>query len=122
MQAFVKLKVWQVAHDLALGIYSTTRMFPDDERYGLAAQLRRSSISILANIAEASAARHRREFARILNIAEREGAETLCHLIMARDLGYISAGLATEMLDRVEHVRRMLFRLHERVTSSLDEG
>ncbi|PSQ75897.1 MAG: diversity-generating retroelement protein bAvd family protein [Bacteroidetes bacterium QH_8_67_23] len=52
MQDFRKLSVWKKAHRLALNVYGLTSDFPDDERYGLISQMRRSSASIGANIAE----------------------------------------------------------------------
>jgi hypothetical protein len=45
------LIAWQKAMDLVIGIYATVRELPDIERYGLAAQLRRSAVSIPVNIA-----------------------------------------------------------------------
>lgn len=52
MQDFKKLVVWKKAHSLVLDIYKVTANFPKDEVYGLTSQIRRSSSSIAANIAE----------------------------------------------------------------------
>lgn len=52
MKDFRTLKVWQVSHDLTLRIYTATKDFPSEERFGLTSQIRRSSSSIPANIAE----------------------------------------------------------------------
>ena len=52
MRDFREIKVWEKAHLLTLKIYKATASFPTEERYGLTSQLRRSSASIAANIAE----------------------------------------------------------------------
>src|SRR5258706_8025607 len=52
MNDFRKLKVWQVAHAVALTAYRETQNFPSIERYGLTSQIRRAAASIPANIAE----------------------------------------------------------------------
>ncbi|MEW6162243.1 MAG: four helix bundle protein [Nitrospirota bacterium] len=51
--SFQDLIVWQKSHELVLDIYKITRNFPDEEKFGLISQMRRSAISIPANIAEA---------------------------------------------------------------------
>ncbi len=53
MRDFKKLKVWQKSHSLALSTYKTTSKFPKEEIYGLTSRIRRSSVSIPGNIAEA---------------------------------------------------------------------
>jgi four helix bundle protein len=52
MQDFRKLRVWEKSHSLALEIYKATESFPGAELYGLTTQIRRSCVSIPANIAE----------------------------------------------------------------------
>ena len=63
MGDYRQLAVWKRAHALALGIYRSTGSFPDRERYGLVAQLRRAAISIVSNIAEGSGRQSDRELA-----------------------------------------------------------
>ena len=52
MKSYTDLEAWKVALDLVVEIYRITKKLPKEERYGLTSQLRRSSTSILANIAE----------------------------------------------------------------------
>jgi four helix bundle protein len=47
-----QLNVWQKSYELCLKIYRITAIFPNDERYGLTSQIRRSAVSIASNIAE----------------------------------------------------------------------
>ena len=69
MQDFRNLKVWQKAHLMTLDIYRSTKAFPKDEMYGLTSQMRRSSVSIGANIAGGCCRRGDRDFGRFLQIA-----------------------------------------------------
>jgi four helix bundle protein len=90
VQDFRNLKVWQKAHALTLEVYRSSAVFPDRERYGLTAQLRRSCASIPANLAEGCARAGDSEFARFANIAMSSASETDYHLLLARDLGYLN--------------------------------
>ncbi|HEX6925096.1 MAG TPA: four helix bundle protein [Longimicrobiaceae bacterium] len=102
---FQDLIVWEQAHQLVLATYKESAGFPSFERYGLIAQLRRSAVSVPANIAEGFRKRTRNEKARYFNIAEGSLEETRYYLILARDLGY----LRTEsLLLQVEEVSRLL--------------
>ncbi|MGG7662555.1 four helix bundle protein [Dyadobacter sp. BHUBP1] len=52
MQNYHELKVWQKSHALVLEIYKMTDLLPKSETFGLISQMRRSSVSIAANLAE----------------------------------------------------------------------
>lgn len=85
MQGFERLQAWRVCHQLAVTLHKTTRDFPRDERYELTSQIRRAAYSAAANIAEGSAKRGTREFARYLNISLGSLAELAYALMLARD-------------------------------------
>ena len=65
--SFENLDVWQCARKFAVRIYSTTKSFPDDEKFGLISQMRRAAISICSNLAEGSAKHSGKEKARSTN-------------------------------------------------------
>jgi four helix bundle protein len=69
MQDFRNLKVWQKSHALTIEIYRATEAFPGNELYGLTSQIRRSCVSIPANIAEGCGRNSDPEFSRFLAIA-----------------------------------------------------
>jgi four helix bundle protein len=52
MRNYKDLRVWEEAHRLTLSVYKATQGFPKEERFGLTSQMRRSSASIAANLAE----------------------------------------------------------------------
>jgi four helix bundle protein len=66
MKDFRKLEVWVKAHQLAIEVYKVTKSFPKDEVYGLVSQIRRSCVSIPANIAEGCGRNGEMEFGRFL--------------------------------------------------------
>jgi four helix bundle protein len=122
MQPFEQLRVWQQAHELAVEVHRLVASFPREQRFALTDQLRRSVAAIGANIAEGSMAMQRREFARFLNIAEREAAETASHLALARDLGSLDPTAAQTLPERLTRLRRMLNLLRQRVLEPTAKG
>jgi len=63
------LDLWQAAIDLAREVYETTRSYPEEEKFGLVSQMRRSAVSIPSNIAEGAARNSNKEFLQFLYIA-----------------------------------------------------
>jgi four helix bundle protein len=115
MQDFRKLKVWEKAHQLTIGVYRATRGFPRVEQFGVTSQLRRASASIPANIAEGCGRGSPRELAQFLFVALGSTNEVEYHLVLARDLGYLSADSQEELEGQVAEVRRMLAGLVAKV-------
>ena len=62
MNSHKDLIVWQKSISFVEEIYSLTKGFPDEEKYGLTAQLRRASVSIPSNISEGAARHGKKEF------------------------------------------------------------
>ncbi len=115
MKDFKELRVWSTAHELTLLIYHLTRAFPRDEIYGLTSQLRRSAASIGANIAEGCGRRSDGEMTRFLQIARGSASETEYHLLLAKDLGFVTDSDYRKAEDKVAQVQRMLTSLVQRV-------
>lgn len=115
MQHFKSLRLWQVAHRLTLGIYGTTRAYPQEELYGLTSQTRRSAASIPANIAEGCGRAGKRDFARFLDVASGSANELEYHLILGKDLGLLDTPAYESFNGQVSEIRRMLTSLVRRV-------
>lgn len=92
MKDFHELKVWHKAHQLALAVYRLTASFPREELYGLTSQLRRSSSSIPANLAEGCGRNGDAELARFCSIAAGSASELEYQLLLAKDLELIKVG------------------------------
>lgn len=88
--SFEKLKVWQKARQLSVLIYSSTKTFPDNERFGLISQMRRSSVSISSNIADGTGRRSPKDKARFTEIAFGSALELLNQAILSNDLELLS--------------------------------
>ena len=77
------LDVWKLAMELAERAYAATRSLPKEELYGLTSQIRRSAVSIAANIAEGAGRNTRGEFAQFLGIANGSRSELATLLLLA---------------------------------------
>ena len=89
---FTELIVWQKSHAAGLEVFRLSKTWPTEERYALTDQVRRSSRSIGANIAEAwGKRRYEAAFVAKLTDADAEAHETEHWLINAQDHGYSSA-------------------------------
>ncbi len=84
------LVVWQKSHKLVIEIYKATEIFPDKERFGLTQQLRRSAVSVAANIVEGKSRKTDKEFASFLYNSRGSLEETRYHLLLSKDLNYIN--------------------------------
>jgi len=108
-RGFRDLKVYQLAYQLALQIFQETKSFPAEERYSLTDQIRRSSRSVPANIAEGYRKRqYEKMFVSKLADADGEATETQVWLDFARDCGYLSPQRQAELSRQYEEVGRML--------------
>ncbi|NEO73497.1 MAG: four helix bundle protein [Moorea sp. SIO3H5] len=108
MRDFKKLKVWEKAHELTLSVYKATQVFPKEELYGLTSQIRRSSVSIPANIAEGCGRNGKAELARFLHIAMGSASELEYHLLLAHNLNLLKAKDYEFLAAEVTEIKRML--------------
>ncbi|UGB37767.1 four helix bundle protein [Frateuria soli] len=83
-----RLKVWQDAMCLVEDVYRFSASFPETERFGLTAQVRRAAVSIPSNIAEGAARRSKQEYLRFLSIARGSLSELDTQYQIALRLGY----------------------------------
>lgn len=103
------LKVYQLAYKLAMEIFNASKRFPKEEKYSLTDQIRRSSRSIAANIAEGFRKRqYPKMFVSKLADADGEATETQVWLDFARDCEYMSPKLQAELTKGYEEVGKML--------------
>lgn len=82
------LEVWKDAMRLAREVYRASAVFPNDERFGLTAQIRRCAVSVPSNIAEGAGRGNRKEYAHHLRIARGSLMELDTQLWLAKDLGF----------------------------------
>ena len=121
MADFKKLTVWQKARELTVATIRAS-----DEMSGTTAtlvrgQLVRAIMSVPANIAEGSAKRSDREFARFVRIALGSATESENHLIIANDLQLIANNSCENLTALIENVRKMLTGLEKRLSGDADK-
>ena len=99
------LEVYRMAFAAAMRIFELTRKFPKEEVYSLTDQIRRSSRSVCANVAEAwRRRRYEGSFVSKLNDAEAEAAETQVWLRFAVECGYLEAEVGRELHITYDHI------------------
>ena len=115
MQDFRRLSAWRKAHAGTLLVYHATRKFPDEERYGLKAQLRRAAASVGATIAEGCGRHSQAEKAHFFQVAVGSASEVENYLLLSRDLGLLDEDAFERLSKDVITVRRMLGGLLRRM-------
>ena len=115
MKTFRDLRVWQKSHELTLEVYGITKSFPNDEKFGIVSQLRRSASSIPTNIVEGFKRRSRKDFSHFINIAESSLEETKYGLLLSCDLGYLNKAHLNRLNEKCDEVGRMLNGLHKKL-------
>jgi four helix bundle protein len=118
IQSYKDLVVWQKAMDMVENIYTCTKDFPSDEKYGLTSQMRRCAISIPSNIAEGNRRGTRKDYHQFILVAFASGAELETQLLIARRLGYLDDNQAQKMETLLDEIMRMLNALQQRLHSA----
>ena len=105
---FEKLTAWQRARALVKEVYVVSRDFPEDERFGLVFQMRRSAISIPSNIAEGCGRGGEAELKRFLDIAVGSSTELETQLFLSLDLEFIDPQTFKGIQQEVIEVRKLI--------------
>ena len=111
VQSYRDLEVWQRGRSLVKAVYELSAALPESERFGLSSQMRRSSVSIPANIAEGWARHYSAEFIQFLRHANGSLAEVETHLILSQDLGLASTDQVERLLQETQILGRQLLAL-----------
>lgn len=111
VQSYRDLEVWQRGMEIAEVVYTLTGEFSPEERFGLMLQLRRSAVSIPANIAEGWGRATRKDYVRFLRTARGSLFETETHLELARRLGFGSPEMHRNLNTLLESESRQLLAL-----------
>ncbi len=96
------LKVWQLAHEFVMEVYRIAKFFPDDEKFGLSSQLKRSAVSIPSNIAEGFSRWRNQDKIKFYNIAEASLAEADYQLFLAGELKYADPAQALTLAQKIK--------------------
>ncbi len=110
-RSFKEMPIWQDAMRIAEAIFHVSKEFPKNEDYGLTAQLRRSALSVCANIAEAFGRNHTRDKISFYIIARGSLTETQSHLEYAVRVGYLTETKGTELDQRLSSLHHDLNKI-----------
>ena len=105
-ESFEDLEVWQKAHKLVLKIYSITKHFPSEEKFGLISQMRRAAVSIPANIAEGFKKRGLKDKTNYYNVSQGSLEELRYYLVLSKDIGYCKN--TGDLYNQIETIGKML--------------
>ena len=108
VQSYRDLRVWQEGMTLAETCYRLTQPFPKEELYGMTSQIRRSAVSIPANIAEGCGRENRGEFIQFLRIAQGSLKELETHLLLALRVGFANPAAVEPVLLQCEKQGKQL--------------
>jgi four helix bundle protein len=108
IRSFRDIVAWQRAIDLAESFYSATKTWPADELFGLTAQIKRASDSVMANIAEGHGRSGPRAFLHHCSIADRSLSEVEAHLLFAHRVRFVDDDLLDQLARQIEETRRPL--------------
>jgi four helix bundle protein len=108
---FKDLKIWQGSMAFVEAVYKFTKIFPQEELYGITGQIRRAAVSIPSNIAEGFMRHHKKEFKQFLFIALASCAEVETQLIISNRLQYITKQELGELSEIIDKLNRMVMAL-----------
>ena len=111
MGNFQKLRVWQIAKEIAVKIYRLTRSSEFSKDFGLKDQIQRSSVSIASNIAEGDELGTDKLAIRHFYISKGSTAELMTQLIIANEIGYIDENTKNVLVDECDKISAMLSNL-----------
>jgi four helix bundle protein len=107
ISSFTQLRTWQNSRVLAVEIYRLTKQFPPEEKFGLSSQIRRSAVSVSANIAEGFSRSGTKEKIQFYTIALGSLTETLSHAYIACDLDFLPQNELKSIEEKVIEIQKM---------------
>ncbi|MFC1898399.1 four helix bundle protein [Candidatus Cloacimonadota bacterium] len=111
IKSFQEMPIWQESMKIAVKIHELSNHFPQKEDYGLTSQIRRSALSISANIAEAYGRYHIKDKINFYYFARGSATETQSHLIYCKEVKYINSETADQIINNLEEICKSLNKI-----------
>lgn len=111
MRNYKKYKVWELSHEVTLGVYHISQSFPENETFGIKGQMRKAAYSIPSNIAEGCGRESYSDFRKFLSISQGCVSELEYFMILAKDLKYIDEVTYTDIMNQINKVKKCLHHL-----------
>ncbi|OQA58366.1 MAG: hypothetical protein BWY42_00075 [Candidatus Omnitrophica bacterium ADurb.Bin277] len=119
--SFKDLVIWKTGKELAADIYRITQSFPQEERFGLTDQMRRTSVSIPSNIAEGFNRKYSTDYKKFLYMALGFCGELDTQLEIALMLRLTNPAQIQKVVEKISHESGMLRKLLEKIEASIKE-
>src|ERR1041385_7210374 len=119
---FERVDAWHKAIDFSDVVYRLTQTFPQEERFGLASQMRRAAVSVGSNLAEGSSRSSRTEFVRFIEIAVGSVFEVVAQAEIARRQGFLSVESAGDIRCAASELTRILSGLRRALAAAKVAG
>lgn len=107
MIEYRKLDIWKKGIEILKIVYKISAKFPDEEKFGLTSQIRRTIVSVLSNIAEVPERNSNPQFVNFLSMSKGSAFEVETQMIVANELNYISEEELNQILKEVDHYSGM---------------
>ena len=121
VNSYKELIVWQKSIALVSKIYSLTKQFPSDEKFGLTSQLNRASVSIPANIAEGWGRESRKNYIQFLRISRGSLFELETLLIISQNEKFITLEAFKDISLNTDEIARMLISMIKKLEAKIVE-
>jgi four helix bundle protein len=118
MHNLKELKVWQKAVEITKRIYTVTKSFPAEEKFGLVSQMRRAAVSIPSNIAEGAGRNSPKEFLQFISIANGSCYELFTQSHICCELNFLKKNDFELLSDEIRQLQNMLFAFKEHLKSN----
>ncbi len=115
---FEEIQAWQKARLATMRVYQISKIGEFAKDFGLCNQIRRASVSVMANIAEGNGRRTNADFASFLVQSHGSASEVQSHLYVALDLGYVSQLDFDEIYALFDEISRMTMALAQHLRNS----
>lgn len=115
MKNFKDLLIWQKSIELVALVYKITKHFPEEEKYGLINQMRRSAVSVPSNISEGHMRSTNKDFRQFISIARGSLAELETQIIISYELKYITEDIYMELIRKIEEITKMLSSFYSKL-------
>ena len=110
-KSFKEMPIWKTSMDLAVEIFEASESFPRKEDYGLTCQIRRSALSISANIAEAFGRFHNKDKINFYYYARGSVTETQSHLVYCERVKYLDSGVVKSLDEKLEEINKSINKI-----------
>jgi four helix bundle protein len=115
MRNFKELRVWQEAMEIVTNVYKLTKIYPNEEKFGLISQTNRASVSIPSNIAEGCSRTSLKDCKRYIEISLGSAFELETQLLIACQIGLIKENEIHNIIESIHKEQRMINSFMEKL-------